>query len=373
MKQEHFIQALRRGLANLPKKEVDEIIADYCEYIGDAVAAGRNEAEVIAALGDPAKLARELKAQACYREWESNRSISNLMRVVVSMAGLGVINFLLFFPFMVYLLLLTTGYMLSVGLMIAGVVMVIGAGGNKLFNWPHFHGPHFGAISLHGHPNLERLSDGTQQHDVHGVEGVQIEKDRFVFKLDDGEEANLVLAGGTPVTLESDKGKISVDSDDAKTQAMFASLADGGVSIASKDVKAINIENSNGENFSYVAGKNSGDTHWHVHSNDGDVVIDQDAKHGLAHLAASDGQDAVSIDANQISINDGDDHIHVGIGTGWSMIMTVLLFGIGFMIVGALGLWLCIWMSRLTWHGLSRYVKYQISVVMGKESLASVE
>ena len=100
-------------------------------------------------------------------------------------------------------------------------------------------------------------------------------------------------------------------------------------------------------------------------------MCSSDLVHGLAHLAAGDGRNAVSIDTNQISINDGGDHIHVGIGAGWSRITTVLLFGIGFMIAGALGLWLCIWMSRLTWHGLSRYVKYQISVVTGKESTAS--
>ena len=101
MKQEHFMQTLRNELRSLPKHEVDEIVADYREYIGDAIAAGRNEEEVIAALGDPFKLARELRAQAKYRQWENHRSLSNLMRVVISIAGLGVMNFLLFFPFLI--------------------------------------------------------------------------------------------------------------------------------------------------------------------------------------------------------------------------------------------------------------------------------
>jgi len=396
MKQEHFVQALRRGLANLPKPEVDEIVADYREYISDAVAAGRNEEEVIAALGDPAKLARELKAQASYRQWESHRSFGNLMRVMISIAGLGVMNFFLFFPFLIYMLFLTVGYIVSVALMIAGVVMVIGAGGNKLFNWPHVESLGQGNFSFdghRGHTKLPGLTNSPVQPILHvragkdtpDAEGVRVEKDRFIFQLDDGEEANLVLANGTPVTLESDDGKMSVDTDDAKARALITDQADGSVAVARKDIQSIKIENSDGEDFNYSVGKNPGETHLRFHSDGGDVSIDQDDKHDKDHFAATDGKSAfnidanklsiqgddgkqaVSIDGNQISINDGDDHIHIGTRPGWSVIMTVLLFGIGFAIVGALGFLLCLWISRLTWRGLSRYVKYQISVVTGKE------
>jgi uncharacterized membrane protein len=107
MKQDVFIETLRQELGSLPRQAVDEIIADYHEYIGDALAAGRREEEVIAALGDPVKLARELKAQANYRQWQDRRSFGNLIRVIVSISGLGLLNVLLLVPFMIYLVLLT--------------------------------------------------------------------------------------------------------------------------------------------------------------------------------------------------------------------------------------------------------------------------
>src|SRR5580698_1794710 len=110
MTQDEFIQKLRHELGNFPKQAVDEIIADYREYFSDALAAGRSEAEVVAALGDPVKLARELKAQATFRQWETRRSFGNLVRVVMSIAGLGLVQLLLLVPFMLYLLLLTAGY-----------------------------------------------------------------------------------------------------------------------------------------------------------------------------------------------------------------------------------------------------------------------
>ncbi|HEY1997992.1 DUF1700 domain-containing protein, partial [Paraburkholderia sp.] len=122
MKQDVFIETLRRELSSLPKQAVDEIVADYHEYIGDALAAGRREEDVIAALGDPVKLARELKAQANYRQWQKRRSVGNLIRVIVSIAGLGLLNVLLLVPFMLYLVVLTAGYLVFAGLSIAGIV-----------------------------------------------------------------------------------------------------------------------------------------------------------------------------------------------------------------------------------------------------------
>src|SRR5580698_4570221 len=113
MTQDEFIQKLRHELGNFPKQAVDEIIADYREYFGDALAAGRSEAEVVAALGDPVKLARELKAQANFRQWETRRSFGNLMRVFVSIAGLCLLQLFLLIPCMFYLLMLTIGYAVS--------------------------------------------------------------------------------------------------------------------------------------------------------------------------------------------------------------------------------------------------------------------
>ena len=46
MKQDVFIEALRQELSSLPKPAVDEIIADYREYIGDALAAEIGRAHV---------------------------------------------------------------------------------------------------------------------------------------------------------------------------------------------------------------------------------------------------------------------------------------------------------------------------------------
>ena len=48
-----FIARLRRGLKGLSPEEIDEIVTDYEAHFSDALAAGRDEIDVVASLGDP--------------------------------------------------------------------------------------------------------------------------------------------------------------------------------------------------------------------------------------------------------------------------------------------------------------------------------
>lgn len=64
MTRAEFITRLRRGLSGLPATTIADIVADHEAHFADALAAGRTEAEVAAALGDPGRLARELRAEA---------------------------------------------------------------------------------------------------------------------------------------------------------------------------------------------------------------------------------------------------------------------------------------------------------------------
>jgi uncharacterized membrane protein len=63
MKQQEYINQLRRQLSALPKAEVDDIIRDQEEFIRDAVASGRSEETVVQGLGDPKTLGQSLVAQ----------------------------------------------------------------------------------------------------------------------------------------------------------------------------------------------------------------------------------------------------------------------------------------------------------------------
>jgi uncharacterized membrane protein len=93
-----FMMQLRRGLAGLPQNEIEDICADYESHFADGMRHGRSEDDVAEALGDPTRLARELRAEVGFKRWEQNRSASNFLGVVLALLGLATIDIVFLFP-----------------------------------------------------------------------------------------------------------------------------------------------------------------------------------------------------------------------------------------------------------------------------------
>src|SRR5580698_1249131 len=98
MNRAQFMAELRDGLAGMHHSDIDDILADYESHFADGAADGRSENEVAAALGDPARVARELRAEVGFRRWEENRSAGNFMGVVLALLGLATIDFIILLP-----------------------------------------------------------------------------------------------------------------------------------------------------------------------------------------------------------------------------------------------------------------------------------
>lgn len=125
MNKEQFLKSMRKELSQLPKAELDEIIADYQEYFHDGMANGRSEEEIARALGDPKKLARELLAQQHIDAWKADKSFGNLMRVLLAVAALGSLNLFLAIPMLAFMAVLTVSYACSMALIVIGIVFVL--------------------------------------------------------------------------------------------------------------------------------------------------------------------------------------------------------------------------------------------------------
>lgn len=98
MTRQAFMARLREGLRGLPPQTVDEVVADYEAHFTDGEAAGRSEAEVAAALGDPGRLAREIRAESSLARWREERSPSSAAAAVFAVLGLGAIDILVLLP-----------------------------------------------------------------------------------------------------------------------------------------------------------------------------------------------------------------------------------------------------------------------------------
>ena len=122
MTRQAFLARLREGLAGLPAHVITDIVADYETHFTEGEAAGRSEAEVAEALGDPTRLARELRAEHGLRRWEQERNPSAAGAAIFAVLGLGAIDIFFLLP----VLMAVGGVIFGVGV---AVIAVFFAGG----------------------------------------------------------------------------------------------------------------------------------------------------------------------------------------------------------------------------------------------------
>jgi uncharacterized membrane protein len=122
MTRDDFMARLRGGLAGLPEPARAEIVADYDAHFTEGAAAGRSESDIAAALGDPDRLARELRAEAGLKRWEAERNPEAAAAAVFAVLGLGAIDVLVLLPILVTLVCV----MFSIALVVI-VAFVVGA------------------------------------------------------------------------------------------------------------------------------------------------------------------------------------------------------------------------------------------------------
>jgi len=123
MTRQAFMARLREGLRGLPAQAQADIVADYEAHFAEGETAGRSEADVAAALGDPSRLARELRAEAGLKRWEEERNPSSAASAIFALLGLGALDILILLP----ILMGVGGAIFGVGVAIIAVFVAGGA------------------------------------------------------------------------------------------------------------------------------------------------------------------------------------------------------------------------------------------------------
>ena len=126
MTRAEFLSRLRLNLGGLPKEKIDEVIADYESHFQEGLSAGRSEEEVAAALGDPQRLARELRADIGFRRWETERSPGSLLGVIAALVGLATLDLFFLLPVLGILVgIFCALAAASIGLFVAGCALLL--------------------------------------------------------------------------------------------------------------------------------------------------------------------------------------------------------------------------------------------------------
>ncbi|QCU27475.1 DUF1700 domain-containing protein [Burkholderia pseudomallei] len=388
MKQDAFIQRLRQALGSLPKRDVDEIVADYREYIGDALSAGRTEEDVIAALGEPEKLARELKAQANFRQWEERRSFGNLMRVVGSIAGLGLLHLALLVPFLLYMLVLTLGYVFFGALTVAGLVTLVAFGSHYVFGTPvpgvlPFGGgaAQLGAAGASGKADGKAATDGKAAQTgkiaqdpksasaavadaLNDAKELRVEGERYVLDLHDGSRVSIVTRKGV-IDARKQGGKLSIDATGDGARELLTTGKDDTLGIARADVIALDLKSANGDQMT-VANTGGSVPGMNVPGiAGGNVQMTPDGRGGM-NLSVTNGENSVSIVGGRITVDNGKQHVSVAAPAGFALGGIAFGYGLAMLPIGIVGLLVCVWLTRVTWRALGRYVRRRIDAVSAK-------
>ncbi|MBO9710635.1 MAG: DUF1700 domain-containing protein [Caulobacter sp.] len=124
MTRAEFLTRLKRGLAGLPASSIADIVADYEAHFAEGLEAGRTEAEVAAALGDPDRLAREQRAEQGVKRWEEAKNPSAAAGAIFAVIGLGAIDILVLLPLLMGVLGGLFGFFMgAIGIFVGGGVV----------------------------------------------------------------------------------------------------------------------------------------------------------------------------------------------------------------------------------------------------------
>lgn len=127
MNKTQFLAKLREALSGLPAAEIEDIVSDYDAHFTEAAAAGRSEADVAAALGEPARLAKELKAESGLKRLEAKPTPKNFVLAIGAFLGLATFNIIFVLPILIALAGLMFGWAVA-------CIAILGAGFGVLFH-----------------------------------------------------------------------------------------------------------------------------------------------------------------------------------------------------------------------------------------------
>ena len=126
MTRQAFLDRLRGNLRGMRPQAVDDIVADYDAHFTDGVAAGRTEAQIAEAMGDPARLARELRAEANMKRWEEDKNPAAALGAIIALLGLGAIDLFILLPILVVVIgLLMAFYTAAAAILLGGVAVAV--------------------------------------------------------------------------------------------------------------------------------------------------------------------------------------------------------------------------------------------------------
>jgi len=122
---EQFLKKLDELLIKIPNEEREDIIRDFEEHFLIGAEEGKSDTEIIAALGSPQHIAKELMATYHIGQVESNVSAGNIVRAVWAVIGLSFFNLIIVLgPFIAVVAIIFAGWVTSISFVASPLLFV---------------------------------------------------------------------------------------------------------------------------------------------------------------------------------------------------------------------------------------------------------
>lgn len=125
MRRADFLSRLKGGLRGLPPEAAALMLADYESYFAEGARAGRAEAELTEALGDPRRLAAELKLDFDLRRWRRDPGARSAARMAAGVLSLGALDVLLLAPLGAAAVGCAVGFVVAAGAALFGGYVLV--------------------------------------------------------------------------------------------------------------------------------------------------------------------------------------------------------------------------------------------------------
>lgn len=128
MNRKQYFENLEKNLKSLKREETDDILSDFREYFEIGIERGRTEQELMASLGSPKTLARQIRFESYVKQAEETTSAAHIGKAVFTSIGLSFFNLIFILPlFLIALGVLLALFISAVAISAAGVTGTIGS------------------------------------------------------------------------------------------------------------------------------------------------------------------------------------------------------------------------------------------------------
>ncbi|MCM2676377.1 HAAS signaling domain-containing protein [Alkalicoccobacillus plakortidis] len=142
MNKRDFLNELKKNLKYMSDEEKEDILQDYSLHYAEGASDQKSEDTISRKLGDPKEIAKELNAENAIQKVEEQKNIKSISNAVLSIMGLGVMNFMLVIASLFFILIFSPVILLfvvGVPIMLVSPVILVVMGfvnGFHTLGWP---------------------------------------------------------------------------------------------------------------------------------------------------------------------------------------------------------------------------------------------